>query len=520
MAINANSIAPAVSASVNNQKFLTGANVIERKFLLVGTYDVSKTDIVDNEPREFFSSAEAGNLYGFGSMLHRMAIKAEAGAQGGRLFISPQAEAGGAVAADGSIDFTGSTGVLSGTIALYLSFDRVPVAIPAGTSADDIAIAVAAAINADSDLPVSAAVDGVTTAQVNITAKSKGPWGNDISIELSKLLGEELPVGVTATITDMASGAGIPDIDDVLTALGTGDDSNEDFYTDAVHGYGLDTSTLDKVSVYVGEGNEKTGCYAETVSRPMRWLNGDVDPGSAALTALIAITDTRKQDRANGVVGVPGSASHPVEIACQAMGVAERINDDLAQGTTIGQYLTGVDVGAKADRWTSDYDVRDTAMKSGVGVTKIVNGAVQMQGLVTFYRPDSVAPESNGYRSMRNISITQNVLSNVRLNFEQDKWVNTSVVNDVAKVTNINSRLRARDANSVLDDLTALAISFEGLAWIFSSSFTINELKKAGAVTIRSNGTGFDNILKLVYSGEGGILNTEVQFDTSLAIFL
>jgi hypothetical protein len=72
----------------------------------------------------------------------------------------------------------------------------------------------------------------------------------------------------------------------------------------------------------------------------------------------------------------------------------------------------------------------------------------------------------------------------------------------------------------VIDDLVALAKSFEDHAWIYESDFTINRLKQAGAVSIRPGGIGFDNVLSVIFSGEGGIIDTEVQFDTSLAVLL
>ena len=46
------------------------------------------------------------------------------------------------------------------------------------------------------------------------------------------------------------------------------------------------------------------------------------------------------------------------------------------------------------------------------------------------------------------------------------------------------------DTGSVIDDLVALARSFESNAWIFTASFTIDGLRESGAVTIRLGGNG------------------------------
>lgn len=513
MTLNASSLAAAVGASVKNVQFQSEALNVPRKILIPATFDPAKTGVVPLTPVQILSAEDAGDQFGFGTMAHRLVKQAFSGGQGIPVYVQPQAEAGGAVVATGTIDFVGSTGVAAGTVQLSIANLSAPVNVAAAATADEIATAVTAAVNADKELPVTAAA--VTTV-VTLTAKSKGPWGNDISI---KILGT-LPTGIAATITAMASGTGVPTMADALSALGTGDAANELNFTDVVNGYGLDATTLDAISAYVGAGNDALGLYGKTVARPFRVLAGDVATGSAGLAALIVISDARKLDRANGVLSVPGSASHPGEIAAQAISHMARINQDRAAQHYIGIPLIGIDVGAKADRWTSDYDNRDTAVKSGVGPTRIQNGVVTLQNVVTFYRPDSVPVSSNGYRSMRNIAIIQNMLFNIRLNFEQEKWQGISIVNDTAKVTNITDRQKARDIDAVIDDLVALSVSFESHAWIYEAAFSINKLKESGAVIIRPGGLGFDSILSVIFSGEGGILDTVVQFDTSLAVLL
>ena len=121
---------------------------------------------------------------------------------------------------------------------------------------------------------------------------------------------------------------------------------------------------------------------------------------------------------------------------------------------------------------------------------------------------------------MRNISIIQNILFNQVLTFEQEKWKGITIVADVTKVSNPTSRLKARDVDAVLDELLALAQLYEGFAWIFAASFTIGKLAEGDKVILRPAGNGFDITFPIVLSGEGGILNQVVEFDTSLAVFL
>lgn len=519
--ITSNSLAAAVGSSVKNVVFKPTAQVVPRKILIIGTGDpLTEAGNVLNEPILSTSPEDIASKTGFGFLLHRLAIAAEKGAKGIETWFIQQAEPTGAQAA-GDIDFTGSTVATSFTLPIYIAGDRIAISIASGTSADNIAIAVAAAINADTNLPVTAAVDGVTTAQVNITSKTEGTYGNDIDISIALADTDVVPSTITTTILAMSAGSGVAVLQTALDSLGTGDGANEAFFTDVIYsGYLQDTTSLDAFSGYVGEGNDFVGLYDKVVHKPFRALVGDVAAGSGGLSALVALGNGRKEDRGNGVLAVPGSQSHPAEIAAQAIGIMARINNNLAEQNYVDQILDGVWPGDKADRWTADYDDRDTAVKAGVSPTVVKNGNVYLQNVVSFYHPDSVPQTSNGYRSMRNLSILQNVLFNVAQNFEAEKWQGISIVSDVQRVGNVQSRKKARDTDSVIDDLVALARSFEANAWIFSASFTIDELKNAGSVVIRTGGDGFESTLKIVLSGEGNILDTVTEFDTSIAVFV
>ncbi len=515
MPLNATSLAAAVASSVKNVQFQPTARNIPRKILIIATYDPAITTITDEVPQQVLSAEDAGAKFGFGFMAHRLAVQAFVGSNGVETWIQPQAEVAG-TQSEGTITFT-AVGVLAGTVYLYIDglAGYIPFTVADGDDATAVADACVAAINAIKELSVTAAN---TLGVVTITSKTSGLYGDDISIKLNLRTGEELPTGVSAVIVAMTGGAGTPNMVDALDGLGTGDDANEQFFTDVVHGYGQVTAVLDAVSAYVGAGNDFLGLYSKTVARPFRALTGDVEPGSGAFTALVALGNGRKLDRANGVISVPDSANHPAEIAAQTIGIMARINIDVAAQHYIGIPLIDIDPGAKANRWTSQYDNRDNAVKAGVSPTRIQSGVVTLQNIVTFYHPDNVPVESNGYRSMRNISILQNILENVRINFDQEKWQGISIVEDVVEVSSVADRLKARDVDAVIDDLTALARAFESKAWIYTASFTIEELNKPDAVEIRPGGLGFNNSLSIILSGEGGIFDTVSYFDTSLAI--
>ena len=515
MPLELNSLASAVGSGVKNVVFTPTASVLPRKILLIGTYDPPKTEVVDEVPVLITSSEDAGDQFGFGFQVHRLALNAEKGSKGIETWIQPQAETG--TEAAGQFDWTGSAGVVAGTLAIYIGGERVAVTIETAATIEEISDAVVAAINADEDLPVTA-VKVAVTFETDITAKSKGLEGDSIDLSLNLDVGDETPTGIVSAITAMTGGAGVPIIQDALDALGTGDNANEDFFTDIAHGYGQDTTTLDSIANYVGQGNDFVGLYSKTNARPFRNMVADVAPGSAALTSLISLADGRLQDRSQGIVAVPDSQTHPSDISAQAIGHMARINNRRAEEAYVNIILTDVRPGDKADRWTSSYDSRDTAVKNGISPTLVESGNVKLQNVVSFYRPASVPVTSNGYREMVNISKLQNILDSQKVNFSREKWQNVSIVTDASKVTNPASRLKARDVGSVLDDVLQLVKSWEGLAWIADFNFTANKLKAdSSLITIRTGGDGFTIIIPIILSGIGNIIDVETQFDISFA---
>ncbi len=509
--LSQNSLAAAVAAGVENVQHSPSAEVLQRKIAIIATYDPAKTLVVDDVPKLVLSPEDVGDKMGFGFMAHRLAVQAFLGGNGIPVYIIPQAETG--AQAEGTITWTASS-LLAGTVYMYIAGILVSFTVDKDDTSDEVATKAAAAVTAIKELPVTA---GVATSVLTLTSKSTGLWGNDISLALN-IYGEESPSGLSVVVVDMASGAGTPDIQTALDGMGTGDGANEASFTDVVNGYGQVSAVLDAISTYVGAGNVLLGLYGELVARPFRSLSGDIGTGSAGLTAILAIGNGRKTDRASGVISVPDSMSHPEEIAAQAMGIMARINNNRAEESYIDQILQGIHPGDKgADRWTSEYSNRDLAVKSGISPTMVKNGVVVLQNVVSFYHPDSVPQSSNGYRSMRNISIIQNMLNSILTTFEATKWKGISIVGSVEAVSNIVDRLKSHDIDDVRSDLVALARAWESNAWIYEAQFTIEKLKLPDAIAVRSGTNGFDSIVPVIFSGEGLILNTLVQFDTSIA---
>lgn len=507
--LTGSSIAAGVAVEMTNQPINPSVDTLQRKIVIIGVADATKLagDLTADEPVRVYSAEGVGSIAGNGTMIHRLAKAVYAGSQGIETWIIPQAEGGTDVAATGTITITVTT-AKSGVISLYISGARVPVSIANGATDAEIATAVAAAITAATGVPVTAsAALGVVT----VTSKSKGEWGNGISLALN-LNGETTPSGVTVAVTAMTGGSGVADISTALDAMGIGDNANENHYTALVHGYGDDVTTLDLISDYNGSGGAAVGCYDKLVGRFFRSLNGSV---ANDLSAEVTASDLRKEDRTNGIIVVPNSPNHPAEIAAIAMGVMEKENNILPQASYVDKVLPGVFAGGA--RWSDQYDNRDTAVRSGISPTRVKSGTVVLQNVVSYYRPDDVAPSNNGYRSMRNISISQNVAYINRRYFEQENWTNLTIVADTSKVNLPAARVKAKDVQGVKDAILYLGGEYERRGMIYSKDSVVAGLSDPNSVTIRDGFTGFDYNMRLVYSGEGLILNNSVIYDVNFS---
>lgn len=207
---------PLFYAEVDSSQANSGAQT--QRTLIIGQI-TSAGNAVAGVPVLGQGVSDAKAKGGEGSMLALMTEAYKAADAFGEVWFLPLADAGGSVAATGSIAIAGTpseTGVLS----LYVAGQRISLVVTASDTAANIAAALAALINGTASLPVTASATG---ASVTVTAKNKGLTGNEIDLRLNYLGtagGEATPAGITATITAMTGGATNPTLDTALANLG------------------------------------------------------------------------------------------------------------------------------------------------------------------------------------------------------------------------------------------------------------------------------------------------------------
>ena len=187
------------------------------KLLVIGQR-LSSGAVAEAVPTRITSYNQAEEAFGRGSMLAEMFRKIKKIDQFTETWAIALDDNGAAAAAGGSVAVSG-TATATGTITLYIAGQKVQAAVASGDTGATVAAALAAAISADTTLPVEAVVNGTVDTQVDLTCRWKGETGNDIDIR-TNYYGEKIPAGLTVAITAMAGGTANPDIATAIAAMG------------------------------------------------------------------------------------------------------------------------------------------------------------------------------------------------------------------------------------------------------------------------------------------------------------
>ncbi|TBW58556.1 phage tail protein [Marinobacter halodurans] len=197
---------------------LAGNAVFMGKLLVIGQMLATGSQAAGTLVR-VTSKEEADELFGRGSMLAEQMRAIKDVDLYTETWAIPLDDAATAVKAEGSITVdNGPTDTRP--LALYIAGRRVWVEMAGGDTPDAVAQAIVDAVNADDRVPVTAAVDGVTSSKVNLTCRWGGETGNDIDLRDS-VKGEQRPGGLGLTYTQPTGGAVNPDLDPVIAAMGS-----------------------------------------------------------------------------------------------------------------------------------------------------------------------------------------------------------------------------------------------------------------------------------------------------------
>lgn len=210
---------PLVAIEFDNSAAVQGTPALGWKVLLIGQRDVSGT-VPASQAVRVTKASQAEQFFGRSSMLASMFRHAKAA----NSYLETWAialddtPAGQAASMDLAVT-AAATG--AGTLYFLVAGEQVLVGVADGDDEATIAATIAAAINANDRLPVTAAVDANDSKIVKLTCRWKGLTGNDIDVRLNYYSGETTPPGVALTIGAMTGGTANPDVVDAIAAFGS-----------------------------------------------------------------------------------------------------------------------------------------------------------------------------------------------------------------------------------------------------------------------------------------------------------
>lgn len=360
---------------------------------------------------------QAAEIGGAGSVLHAMHRSYKRNDSFGTVWVLP-VQLGTGTAAAGSITVTAAaTG--SGIITLYVAGQRVQVNVVAGDTAAALATAIAAAINANTALPVTAAVDETTTSKVNVTAKSKGLLGNDITLQLNRLGtagGEALPAGVALALVAPSSGAGAPDLAAALAAVG---DESFEFI---IHPF-TDAASLNALRDWM---SDTAGRWSW-----VKQLYGHCYSAKRGTLGELVAFGTARNDPHHTVHGFEALVPQPAWEVAAAYGArtAVFISADPARPTQTG-VLTGIDAAPAGDRFM--LDERQTLLTSGVATAYVEGGEYRIERGITTYQKNAFGAEDDSYLDSETLHTSAHVLRTLKARITS-KYPRHKLANDGTK---------------------------------------------------------------------------------------
>lgn len=349
---------------------------------------------------EVTSAAEAAGLFGYGSPIHRIiSILRPVGGSGvGGIptVVFPQVTAVGATATVRAWTVTG-TATANSTHKVVINgrdtidYQTYAFDVVIGDTPTVIAAKIADAINGVLGSPcLGTSALGVATA----TSKWKGITSAELNVVID--YGSNA-AGVSYSQTTSTDGSGTVSLATSLSQFG------DDWYTMVVNPYGA--AQLDALEAFNGVPDDAnpTGRYSGLIFKPFCAYFGSV---SNSKTTLSAITDSagRTAQVTNVLCSAPNSKGFAFEAAANVVALASVVYQNTPHLDVSG--LSYPDMPIPSDSIIgdmSDYNNRDFLVKKGCSTVMLVNGAYQIQDLVTTYHPAGEVPLLYSYPRTLNI---------------------------------------------------------------------------------------------------------------------
>lgn len=386
---------PLFYAEVDNSKANTSQDT--QRTLIIGQMLAASGSGTPNVPQISSGVSDAQAVGGPGSMLALMTEAYRANDSFGEVWYLPLSDESGSVAATGTIQITAAP-TENGTLYIYIAGFRYALPVLTTQTASQIASALRALIAANKSSPVTATV---STDTVTLTAKNKGPLGNDIDIRVNyrgAAGGESSPAGLAYTITAMASGATAPTLTTGLANLGS-----KSF--DVIVCPYTDSTSLDALKTFL---NDSTGRWSYA-----QQLYGHVFCASRGTFGNLTTLGAARNNQHETILGFNDSPTPSwAWAAAMAGAAAASLRADPALPLQTLQ-LTGVLAPPIASRFVMGD--RNTLLWGGISTFTVADdGTVALENLITTYQTNAFGSADNSYLEVETMFTLVAVLRRMR----------------------------------------------------------------------------------------------------------
>lgn len=378
-----------------------------RRVLLIGQR-LPTGQVAALVPTRIFGPSDGIGAFGRGSMLAAMITAARTANDASEMWAIALDDAAGSTAAAWTVTAAG-TAPSNGTSTLYIGGVAVPVAVGPTVTANQAAQGLAAAINANGDLPVTALVDANIQAQVNVTCRWKGASGGDLDLRTSYYDGDLPPSGFSLAIAQTATGSANPSLVPAIASLG-----NLGYSDWAVPYY--DGASQSAVSAEL----ERRG--GSTVQKDA--MAYTLIPGTVGQLAAIGSGLDEKFLCNTGAYRMP-SAPWVASATIAAVASYYLAIDPAAPLDTL--VLPGLLPPAKQDEF--QHQDRETLLHDGIGVLTTQGQQVTIKRLVTSYRINAQGITDRSYLNVETMATLAYLRYWLRARIAQ-KWSRYKLAND------------------------------------------------------------------------------------------
>lgn len=374
------------------------------------------------------ANGDPTQLFGAGSMLESMAVRARAHNPTGVIYALPVAAPTGTPGtATGTIVFSG-TATAAGTLIRYIGGIPFSCGVAVGDSAATVATNFLAAIGAGYTIfgkhlnaPVAASL---ATATITLTAPHSGPEGNSIRIEAGVVGNEIDPAGISASITAMSGGTGTISLAGALSNLGS-----QPF--DWIAGpYNTSQNLTDARSFLANSG---TGRWSPTVGLGGHYIT--VNDGNLSAQTTLGASLNDMHTTVFGVNGWPNTLWDRVASYLGEIGESKDLGAPLSEAVEIArplQTLQLLNLSPPANRdnqWA--IEDRQSLYSSGIAGTIFgADGTEQFDRVTTTYQTNAWGVADGTFLDLETLAISRYVINYLK-----------------SKVTSTYPRCVLRDSN-------------------------------------------------------------------------